>query len=232
MESIIAQARSLAGEADGAGRAKIRDAIRQLLLELETLNDLLMDISTITGRLPPFVSVLNRGYSSHVPKARYLCRWNQVAEKTGASPQLFECILLYLASNGFGIEANHGKFKANRAIHTLVSQIAEAFIYHAFDNCGLDPKTDGVETMTHDIFQTQVVKGKSCIYTQNNCPSITPSPTDIQINPQGAKFYYLRRILHDYPDSHGIQILKNLRVAEFHVYDNSDNFSVIVMELR
>ena len=150
------------------------------------------------------------------------------------------------------------------------------------------PKIDGVEATAHDIFQTEVVKGKSGIYTQNNYSRITPSPIDIKMNPQGAKFYYLRRILHDYPDSKSIQILKNLhaamvhdsqilidemvlsetnvpwqatltdlssmvsmagkesskeqwemlseqsdlRVAEFHTDDNSDNFSVIVMELR
>ncbi|KAF7619366.1 hypothetical protein AFLA_000994 [Aspergillus flavus NRRL3357] len=52
------------------------------------------------------------------------------------------------------------------------------------------PKIDGVETMVHDIFQTQIVKG--------------------------AKFYYLRRILHDYPDAQGIKILKNLRTVMAH----------------
>ena len=142
--------------------------------------------------------------------------------------------------------------------------------------------------MVHDIFQTQIVKGKSYIYTQHNYPGILPSSADMKINTQGAKFYYLRRILHDYPDAQGIKILKNLRavmahdsqilidemvlpgtnvpwqatladlslmvsmggkersmssgkllaeqsdlrVAEVHTYDKSDNFSVIVMELR
>lgn len=46
MESIIAQAQSLAGEADGADQAKIRDALRQLLLELEMPKDMLMAFST------------------------------------------------------------------------------------------------------------------------------------------------------------------------------------------
>ncbi|KAE8366796.1 S-adenosyl-L-methionine-dependent methyltransferase [Aspergillus caelatus] len=411
MESIIAQARFLAGEADGAGRAKIRDALRQFLLELETPKDLLMGIFNNHLQIGAVRLGIESGLFRSFSQSEIPLQVDQVAEKTGASPQLFECILRYLASNGFVIEADHGKFKANKATHTLASQMAEAFIYHAFDNCGpaiqefpsffaetryqeittntntpfqkafhtdltcfawlaqrperfnalqhvmtalestdwavgfsrfekeacaiirrpqdsrrsflvdvggghghqciqliqkypnlsgwlilqdlpqaVDqlPKIDGVETMAYDIFQTQVVKGKSCIYTQNNCPSITPSPTDIQTNPQGAKFYYLRRILHAYPDSQGIQILRNLRtamahdsqilidemvlsetnvpwqatladlslmvsmggkerskkqwemlaeqsdlrVAEFHTYDNSDNFSVIVMELR
>ncbi|KAE8328846.1 hypothetical protein BDV39DRAFT_203744 [Aspergillus sergii] len=78
------------------------------------------------------------------------------------------------------------------------------------------PKIDGVETMAHDIFQTQVVRGKSYIYTQHNCPSILPSSADMKINPQGAKFYYLCRILHDYPDAQGIKILKNLRAVMAH----------------
>ncbi|KAB8202855.1 O-methyltransferase-domain-containing protein [Aspergillus parasiticus] len=78
------------------------------------------------------------------------------------------------------------------------------------------PKIDAVETMAHDIFQTQVVRDKSYIYTQHNCPSILPSSADMKINPQGAKFYYLRRILHDYPDAQGIKILKNLRAVMAH----------------
>ncbi|KAE8421867.1 O-methyltransferase-domain-containing protein [Aspergillus pseudocaelatus] len=385
MESIIAQARFLAGEADGAGRAKIRDALRQFLLELETPKDLLMGIFNNHLQIGAVRLGIESGLFRSFSQSEIPLQVDQVAEKTGASPQLFECILRYLASNGFIIEADHGKFKANKATHTLASQMAEAFIYHAFDNCGpaiqgfpsffaetryqeittntntpfqkafhtdltcfawlaqrperfnalqhvmtalestdwavgfsrfekeacaiirrpqdsrrsflvdvggghghqciqliqkypnlsgwlilqdlpqaVDqlPKIDGVETMAYDIFQTQVVKG--------------------------AKFYYLRRILHAYPDSQGIQILRNLRtamahdsqilidemvlsetnvpwqatladlslmvsmggkerskkqwemlaeqsdlrVAEFHTYDNSDNFSVIVMELR
>ncbi|EIT76760.1 S-adenosyl-L-methionine-dependent methyltransferase [Aspergillus flavus] len=78
------------------------------------------------------------------------------------------------------------------------------------------PKIDGVETMVHDIFQTQIVKGKSYIYTQHNYPGILPSSADMKINTQGAKFYYLRRILHDYPDAQGIKILKNLRAVMAH----------------
>ncbi|KAB8253756.1 hypothetical protein BDV32DRAFT_27580 [Aspergillus pseudonomiae] len=70
--------------------------------------------------------------------------------------------------------------------------------------------------MAHDISQTQVIKGKSCIRTQHNWPSILPSSTNIDINPPGAKFYYLRRILHDYPDLQGIQILKYPRAAMAH----------------
>ncbi|GMG04414.1 unnamed protein product [Aspergillus oryzae var. brunneus] len=117
MESIIAQAQSLAGEADGADQAKIRDALRQLLLELEMPKDMLMGIFngvslipysrhytkhmtftmlslpdlrfSSTCRLPPFVSVSNQVYSGHSPKARHPCRWTKLPRKSGASPELF-----------------------------------------------------------------------------------------------------------------------------------------------
>ncbi|RDK37168.1 S-adenosyl-L-methionine-dependent methyltransferase [Aspergillus phoenicis ATCC 13157] len=49
------------------------------------------------------------------------------------------------------------------------------------------PPLDGVRVMAHDIFQPQTIKG--------------------------ARFYYLRRILHDYPDSQCIQILQHLATA-------------------
>ncbi|GKZ76594.1 hypothetical protein AnigIFM56816_006861 [Aspergillus niger] len=49
------------------------------------------------------------------------------------------------------------------------------------------PPLDGVRVMAHDIFQPQTIKG--------------------------ARFYYLRRILHDYPDSQCIQVLQHLATA-------------------
>ncbi|OGM42145.1 hypothetical protein ABOM_009170 [Aspergillus bombycis] len=411
MESVITQIRSLAGDADGAGRAQIRHALRQLLVELETPKDLLMGIFNGHLQIAAVRLGIESGLFRLLSQSEMPFEVAQVAQESSASPHLFECVLRYLASNGLILEADHGKFKANRATHTLASQMAEAFVYHAFDNCGpaiqefpsffaethyqeitsntntpfqkafhtgltcfawlaqhpgrfdalqhvmtalestdwtvgfdrfekeacaiiqlpqasrrpflvdvggghghqcvqlikkypnlsgwlvlqdlpqaVDQlsQIDGVETMAYDIFQTQVVKGKSCIHAQHNWPTILPSSTNMNLNPQGAKFYYLRRILHDYPDSQGIQILKNLRaamahdsqilidemvlpetnvpwqatladlslmvsmggkerskeqwetlaeqsglhVAEIHTYDNSDNFSVIVMMPR
>ncbi|GKZ17871.1 hypothetical protein AbraIFM66951_006891 [Aspergillus brasiliensis] len=49
------------------------------------------------------------------------------------------------------------------------------------------PSLDGIRVMAHNIFQQQIIKG--------------------------ARFYYLRRILHDYPDSQCIQILQHLATA-------------------
>ncbi|TGO09619.1 hypothetical protein BTUL_0159g00040 [Botrytis tulipae] len=46
------------------------------------------------------------------------------------------------------------------------------------------PKIDGVETIVHNFFEPQVIKD--------------------------AKFYYLRNILHDWPDDKAVIILKNL----------------------
>ncbi|GAT29126.1 O-methyltransferase [Aspergillus luchuensis] len=54
------------------------------------------------------------------------------------------------------------------------------------------PPLDGIQVMAHDIFQPQTMK---------------------KIDLAGAKFYYLRRILHDYPDSQCAHILQHLATA-------------------
>jgi hypothetical protein len=65
--------------------------------------------------------------------------------------------------------------------------------------------------MVQDFFQEQLIKG---IVPP---PSMHPIFLSSSINPltlfQGAKFYYLRNILHDYADAKCIAILRNLLPA-------------------
>ncbi|KAF7619365.1 hypothetical protein F9C07_2226123 [Aspergillus flavus] len=125
MESIIAQAQSLAGEADGADQAKIRDALRQLLLELEMPKDMLMGIFNGHLQIAAVRLGIESGLFRSLSQSETPLQVDQIAQK-----------IRYLASDGLITEADHGKFTANRATHTLASQMAEAFICHAFDNCG------------------------------------------------------------------------------------------------
>lgn len=63
--------------------------------------------------------------------------------------------------------------------------------------------TPGVENMVHDFFELQPIRGES---TFNHCGSSLTSF-------QGAKFYYLRAILHDHPDYRVRQILERTKAA-------------------
>ena len=64
---------------------------------------------------------------------------------------------------------------------------------------------EGVGVQVHDFFESQGVKGT--LFFFNLLTMIYANPI------LGASFYYLRRILHDWPDSSCIKILKNLADA-------------------
>jgi demethylsterigmatocystin 6-O-methyltransferase len=64
----------------------------------------------------------------------------------------------------------------------------------------------GVKIEACDFFRPQTVKGKCS--SQNM--TIDPVNVTFQL---GAKYYYLRRILHDWPDSLCVKILQRLRYA-------------------
>jgi demethylsterigmatocystin 6-O-methyltransferase len=69
------------------------------------------------------------------------------------------------------------------------------------------PPQNGIEAMSHDFFTPQPVQGQK-----------PKTHLDILIHSgnlsfKGAKFYYLRQILHDYEDAKCVAILKNLLPA-------------------
>ena len=64
---------------------------------------------------------------------------------------------------------------------------------------------ENVEVMVHDFFQPQPIKGKVSRFIKS---SNTPSNYCTE-----AKFYYLRNILHDYPNDKCVTILNNLKDA-------------------
>lgn len=69
----------------------------------------------------------------------------------------------------------------------------------------LVPAIDGIQVMVHNFFESQVVKGMISLNKLER--NTDPQNTDTFA---GAKFYYLRNILHDWPDDKCVVILKNL----------------------
>lgn len=65
---------------------------------------------------------------------------------------------------------------------------------------------EGVRTEAYDFFEKQPIAG-TCYYPHE---SSTPSSN---IESIGAKFYYLRRIMHDWPDKEAAKILQNVAGA-------------------
>ena len=81
------------------------------------------------------------------------------------------------------------------------------------------PPMEGIEKMAHNFFEQQPIKGAYMLITTSS--SMLPftlsfglflgcSPIPTTRGVAGAKFYYLRQILHDYPDDKCVTILKNL----------------------
>jgi demethylsterigmatocystin 6-O-methyltransferase len=77
------------------------------------------------------------------------------------------------------------------------------------------PRDLGVEFLAQNFFEPQAVKGMSSFNHHTNDPNAFPStqPTTLTLRSKGAKFYYLRMILHDYPDAECRTILANLARA-------------------
>ena len=63
---------------------------------------------------------------------------------------------------------------------------------------------DKVEIMVHDFFKPQTIKVTN-VTPKYQCRQADRSP--------GAVFYYMRNILHDYPDKQCLMILKNIIAA-------------------
>ncbi|KAJ5347653.1 Winged helix-turn-helix transcription repressor DNA-binding [Penicillium brevicompactum] len=63
---------------------------------------------------------------------------------------------------------------------------------------------EGVEVQAYDFFQPQTVTGEYLRISVNEIEWLTG------LHVSGAKFYYLRRIMHDWPDNEAAAILRNI----------------------
>jgi demethylsterigmatocystin 6-O-methyltransferase len=118
MEAIIAKVRSLAGEADEAGRANIRSALHRVLSDLETPKDTLMGLFNkvymnliccyliCTSLLYPQLTLFQHlqiatvrlgielGLFRSLSQSEATLQVSQLAEQSGASSQLLGKVLM------------------------------------------------------------------------------------------------------------------------------------------
>ncbi|KAJ5933890.1 hypothetical protein N7454_006219 [Penicillium verhagenii] len=76
------------------------------------------------------------------------------------------------------------------------------------------PKIQGVDFMVYDFFTEQPVKGESLFFFLSASSWVLMIsalfPLADFVCDQGAKYYYLRMIIHDWEDDKAVQILKNI----------------------
>ncbi|KAL4989304.1 O-methyltransferase-domain-containing protein [Aspergillus falconensis] len=307
MDNIISQIQTLASQTDAAGRAKIQHALQQVLLDLESPYDSLMQLYNGYTRYAIFRVGIISGLFRSLAQSQSPLSVEQLAKQSGASPQLFERIIRYLASNNLIEEIGQGQFRANRITHYLGSASAEGFSNVSYnfidlavkalpeflDETGFADITNSSRTPFQKVLNTnlswfawladhpdkkeefqQAMKssqggdwmagfdefeqgaleakcsservffvdvaggsGHRCIGVKDKYPSLEgrlvlqdlpevvkelPEIQGVRIEAhnifqeqtvKGAQFYYLSRILHDWPDDKCIQILQNVRSA-------------------
>ncbi|OBT64987.1 hypothetical protein VE03_05648 [Pseudogymnoascus sp. 23342-1-I1] len=310
MDSIISQIQTLANNADEAGRNDILRTLRDLQYQLETPKDLFLKLYNSHLQVAVVYIGVELGIFKELAKNTTLTV-TELAGISGASPELLERILRYLASVGFITNVDPGQFQANKSTHVLADPLADAGLTHAFDTCGpamqafpsfltetnyqnitsntktpfqkgfktdltcfqwlpQQPKLfdalqkvmtalqssdwisafDTVDNETPALpwSQPQLLEkplfvdvggghGHQCVQLKEKHPNLhgrmilqdlpeavnkLPPIDGVEIMAQnffekqateGARFYYLRRILHDWPDEQCIDILHNLAAA-------------------
>ncbi|KAL7621419.1 hypothetical protein AAE478_008741 [Parahypoxylon ruwenzoriense] len=150
MDAALNQLRTLATQADSAGRHKILDFIRELQLNLETPHDTLSRFSGMVSESS------SRRFTISCPEQQLEITATRIAEdldifkilaesneptsvtalatKTAAAPLLLSRILRYLASVGMIRETDPGVFAANTITKTLSQPGYRGGIYHFFNN--------------------------------------------------------------------------------------------------
>ncbi|KFY18194.1 hypothetical protein V492_00082 [Pseudogymnoascus sp. VKM F-4246] len=310
MDSIISQIQTLADNADEAGRNDILLTLRDLQYQMETPKDLFLRLYNSHLQVAVVYIGVELGIFKHLAKNTVLTV-TELADISGASPELLKRILRYLSSVGLMTNVDPGQFKANKSTYLLADPSADAGLVHGFDTCGpaiqafpsflaetnyqnitsnsKTPFQKGFKTdltcfqwipqqpklfdamqkvMTalqssdwisaFDTLNTEMPAlplthpqplekaffvdvggghGHQCVQLKEKHPSLhgriilqdlpqavekLPPIDGVAIMTQnffekqaieGARFYYLRRILHDWPDEQCISILHNLAAA-------------------
>ncbi|KAL8712080.1 MAG: hypothetical protein Q9220_003514 [cf. Caloplaca sp. 1 TL-2023] len=309
MEGIVTQIQSLAKDADKAGRKEILNKLRDVQTSLEKPMDLFLKLYNSHLQVAVVYSGIELGLFQELAKeGAGTMTVTDLAEKSGASPDLLARILRYLAAVGYVLNVGYNQFRANQMTQVLANPIAAAGLYHTFDTCspaiqalpsflaennyqditenGKTPfqkghRTDltgfqwlsqkpklynalhqlmtslqssewieGFEILGKEArsFQPQQPSkvffvdiggghGHQCVQLLTKYPDLhghlvlqdLPQAVD-QLPPirgvktmgqdffekqaiEGASFYYIRRVLHDWPDVQCIKILQNLAAA-------------------
>ncbi|KAK2767830.1 hypothetical protein FQN54_003991 [Arachnomyces sp. PD_36] len=311
MESIVAQIQTLAKNADEGARSSIVKALKQVQLSMQSPKEIIMELANSSLVVPMIRVGADLGLFCALTQSDTPVTVAQLAESTGASDQLLERILRYLASVNAIKETGVNEYAPSSTTYVLADPKGEALIYHGFDTHGpvinatpdflaenkYQDITSNTNTPFHKAFNTELTifgwllehpkhfesmqkvmatleglewtEGFTLLDNEaQKIPSSPPQPTEkpffvdvggghghqcVQLGkkypnllgrlvlqdlpeavdklPQiegvkaeaydffqkqpitGAKFYYLRRIMHDWPDDKAAEILRNVADA-------------------
>lgn len=128
----------------------------------------------------------------------------KISSKDSSTPQASEKPFFVDVGGGHG----HQCIELGKKYPNLLGYLVLQDLPEAVKN--LAP-IEGVKAEAYDFFQPQPIIGLSPFIHWMQLWKVT-SKADIFFN-QGAKFYYLRRIMHDWPDDKAATILRNIRAA-------------------
>ncbi|KAJ5669145.1 S-adenosyl-L-methionine-dependent methyltransferase [Penicillium macrosclerotiorum] len=134
MDSILDQIRDLSQRSDEAGQLRIQKALRDIQTELQSPKDLLMDLANSFVLIGTIRLGADLGLFRHFASQKEPLTVSQLADLTGASPQLLERFLRYLASTNIIKEVAANQYQANTTTFVLADPKGDAMIYHGFDN--------------------------------------------------------------------------------------------------
>ncbi|ROV90908.1 hypothetical protein VMCG_09989 [Cytospora schulzeri] len=135
MDALLDQVKTLALQADAAGRHKVLDFLRSLQLKLETPHDTLSRYSGLHLQITAARIAEDLDVFKTLSEATKPLTAAELASKKNASPMLLGRILRYLASVGTIDETGPDSFTANAVTKTLSEPGYRGGIYHIFDNC-------------------------------------------------------------------------------------------------
>ncbi|KAI9655761.1 MAG: hypothetical protein M1821_005196 [Bathelium mastoideum] len=136
MDSLFAQVKSLAENADEAGRKKLLDGLRGLQYAIETPQDsiqriVFLQMRVAAARIGCDLKLFNVLADSPSPVAS-----DELVKKTGCAPLLLGRILRYLASIGDITETKRDTYAANNVTRALAIEGFQGGVHHYFDSLG------------------------------------------------------------------------------------------------
>ncbi|CZT06304.1 related to O-methyltransferase [Rhynchosporium agropyri] len=136
MESIKNQITDLASKSDNAGRMEILSALRGLQCSLETPYQTQMRLYDLHFQIAMTRVGCDLGLFKTLSESETPVTVQDLANKTGAAPQLLGRILRYLASCHHIAETGTDEFTANNITRALAEPDREGGVHLSFDVCG------------------------------------------------------------------------------------------------
>ncbi|KAI5863833.1 S-adenosyl-L-methionine-dependent methyltransferase [Durotheca rogersii] len=136
MDAVFEQLRTLAAQADSAGRYKVLDFLHDLQLRLETPHDTLTRLSGMHLEIAAARIGEDLNLFQILDKSEEPLSVADLAAQTKAEPAFLGRILRYLAATGMVRETGADLFAASAVTRTLALPGYRGAVYHFFDNLG------------------------------------------------------------------------------------------------